>query len=89
MDKWCVPLLRACEDYISSLIKERREGVGLGSNDMEVEMITYLFTLGEVAQVGWDILLGSIFLHVTIMRLREQRNISFCLQNLYKLIMDK
>ena len=48
LDKWCIPLLKSCEDYISSLIKEK---VDVETGSTEVEILTYLFTLGEVAQV--------------------------------------
>ena len=51
MDEWGVPLLKMCEDYISTLIREKRKEEGQNGDARELESLTYLFTLGEVAQV--------------------------------------
>ena len=50
LDAWCVPLLKACQDYLTVFIKEKSCDADLVSR-MEVEIQTYLFTLGEVALV--------------------------------------
>ena len=41
-----------CEDYIATLVKEGAgEGEGLDRERQEQATLTYIFTLGEVAQV--------------------------------------
>ncbi len=48
-----MPLLKMCEEYISDLIRDKRqEGAAVRDEDAkELESLTYIFTLGEVAQV--------------------------------------
>ena len=51
-----MPVLEACESYLSILIKVKGKEGGLERDVTEKEIITYLFTLGEVAQVNKDTL---------------------------------
>ena len=65
LDQWCVPLLRGCEQYISSVLQvdkspeEGEAGSRLGTPPSPIinedEAIRYLFTLGEIAQVLTDV----------------------------------
>ncbi len=51
LDSWCVPLLQACESYITALLQDNGRELEERGNHDEVEICTYLFTLGELAQV--------------------------------------
>ena len=51
-----MPLLQACEGYITALLQDDGRELD-GSKHDEVELCTYLFTLGEVAQVRLSVCL--------------------------------
>ena len=52
VDGWCEPLLKMCDDYLSSVVLCTSDGDSQESVLDEKEVIRHLFILGEVAQLS-------------------------------------